>query len=133
MKLQNYIPVVAFNLTAFLTQVMAQDNPIDHWALRTSGSTKHLLGIAYGHGTYVAVGGLPPIDPSQPIRASLLTSLDAMTWTSLPLTNANIYGVSFLNDQFIAIGDSGLIMTSTDGLSWATQNSSAQNRTSDIY
>ena len=126
------IPVVAFNLLIFLMQVQAQENPLDHWALRASGSTKDLLAIAYGHGTYVAVGGLPPIG-SQPIRASLLTSTDAVTWTSLPPTNVNIYGVSFLNDQFVAVGDSGLIMTSADGLSWTKQNSSAPNRTSDIY
>ncbi len=134
MKAHKWILALVVNLFVFIGPAEAQHNPFDLWASRNSETTWHLLGVAYGHGTYVAVGGLPPFDPSGPIQASLLSSPDGVTWTKLALpTNANFYGVSCVNDRFIAVGDFGLIMASPDGVSWALQNSSAQNATSDIY
>lgn len=104
-----------------------------NWTNHASGSTRSLLDVAYGHGTFVAVGGLPPGFASA-IQPSLLTSTDGIIWTAQPLaTNANFYGVSFVNDQFIAVGDSGLIMTSLDGIAWTVQRTPGRNRTSDIY
>lgn len=134
MKAHHYLWTPAVCVCLLAGQTRAQQSPFDLWSAHNSGTTWHLLDVAYGHGTYVAVGGLPPFNPSDPIQASLLSSTDATNWTSLALpTNANFYGVSFVNDEFISVGDSGLIMTSPDGISWVVLNSAASNRTADIY
>jgi hypothetical protein len=49
------------------------------------------------------------------------------------LTNANFYGVSFVGNRFIATGDSGLILSSPDGVTWTLQHSSLADQTSDSY
>jgi hypothetical protein len=48
-------------------------------------------------------------------------------------TNVRPYGVSFLNDQFIAVGDMDLIMTSPDGFAWTIQNHGTNDSVSDLY
>ena len=52
--------------------------PGSTWTPRTSNTTQHLYGVTYGNGTFVAVGGLRPIqqriplfDPHLPERAEL--------------------------------------------------------------
>src|SRR5579864_2978185 len=133
MKTSHYILAVVSGISLFTGHAGAQTGPLDQWTARNSGTTGHLLAVAYGNGTFVAVGGLPPFNPSDPIHPSLLSSTNGIIWNSLPMpTNANFYGVSFVNNRFIAVGNSGLIMSSEDAISWTVQKSSAANQTSDI-
>jgi hypothetical protein len=53
-----------------------------------------------------------------------LTSDDGLLWSkrSSGVTNW-VYQVRYLNGQFVAVGEAGLILTSPDGLTWTQQNS----------
>ena len=58
------------------------------------------------------------------------SSLD--TWTvrnPLPTANA-LFAVTYRNDQFVAMGDFGTIITSPDGVNWMLRQSGTTNRLS---
>ena len=71
--------------------------------------------ITTGAGLYVAVGD----------TGAIYTSSDsATTWTvQASGTASNLYGISYVNGNFIAVGASGTLLTSTDGTTWTTQAS----------
>jgi hypothetical protein len=76
--------------------------------------TARLFGVAYGNGTFVAVGGL----------GTILTSTDGVTWTSETSgINYHLWGVTYGNGTFVAVGDDGTILTSTDGVTWTSETS----------
>jgi hypothetical protein len=79
-----------------------------YWTERTSGGGD-LYGVAYGNGTFVAVGECHP-HPHLPGRGE---------WTPQPTgTSSILYGVTYGNGLFVAVGGSGTILTSPDGVSW---------------
>src|SRR5206468_70156 len=91
------------------SQVIAQ-HPLDSWVRRTAPTPNSALnGIAYGNGTFVAVGD----------NSFVARSTDGITWTT---STAGAYGklkrVRFLNGQFVVVGESDKIMYSSDGTSW---------------
>ena len=69
--------------------------------------------LAIGAGLYVAIGD----------TGAIYTSSDsATTWSpQTSFTVNDLYGVSYVNGQFIAVGASGTLSTSTDGVIWTTQ------------
>jgi photosystem II stability/assembly factor-like uncharacterized protein len=74
--------------------------------------------LAIGVGAYVAVGDNGKINTN--------TSADISTaWTEQTLGTDDLHGVSFVNGRFIAVGATGTLLTSTDGVSWTTQTSNA--------
>jgi hypothetical protein len=74
-----------------------------------------LKGLAYGNGTFVAVGD----------DDFIMTSSNAAVWTSLSTGPGTTFyeGVAFGNGTFVAVGNSGTIMTSPMGAVWTTQTS----------
>ena len=75
--------------------------------------------IAFGHGQVVAVGG-----SYFDVPASILTSTDALNWTSRRIqTASNLYGVAFGNDLFVTVGEAGAIFTSPNGANWTRRRS----------
>jgi hypothetical protein len=49
-------------------------------------------------------------------------------WLSVtPVPNIDLYGVAFGNGLFVAVGDSGTILTSSDGANWTLRASAAPN------
>ena len=78
--------------------------------------------------------------PSPWLSVSLLLSLSVFGssasgpldhWTvrhSDSNPNAALYGITYGNGLFVAVGDFGVILTSRDGVSWTPQNSGATNR-----
>src|ERR1700722_6127616 len=48
--------------------------------------------------------------------------IDQWTWRFPMATGQNMYAVTYGNGQFVAVGDNGLIVTSTDGYNWTIQN-----------
>jgi hypothetical protein len=72
--------------------------------------------LAYGNKTYVAVGFGGAI-------ASNDTGI-AGAWTlQYSGTTQNLYGVSFVNGRFIAVGARGTLLTSDDGTTWMPASS----------
>ncbi|MEJ2684336.1 MAG: hypothetical protein P8Z71_08070 [Candidatus Sulfobium sp.] len=80
-----------------------------NWVLGSSGESDALRGVAYGNGTFVAVGDY----------GSVLTSPDGMNWT-VRVTKSfyQLKGITYGNGMFVAVGDYGLILTSPDGVNW---------------
>ncbi len=103
------------------------------WTIRNSqaASSDYLSGIAWSGSLYVVVGGDWSSYP--PYTSLVLTSTDTVTWNTQTLTYAPTYGfdpgsywlnaVAWNGSYFLAAGDNGLTLTSSDGLSWNEQNS----------
>lgn len=67
-----------------------------------------IKGLAYGSGTYVAVGSSGYIAVSQ----------DSRDWTQVSVTGFGLESVSYGNGRFIASGRTGEILHSADGKEW---------------
>ncbi len=81
------------------------------WVSRTSGTTGHIDGLAWGDGKFVAVG----------TGGVLLTSPDGIAWTHRnSQTNNHLYDVAYSEKlhRFVAVGINGTITTSIDGIYW---------------
>ena len=74
-------------------------------------------GVAYGAGTWVAVGGVGTV---------IRSTDDAATWTAVDqrLSGAG-RGITFGGGRFVAVGDGGVIATSTDGSEWSEVDTDA--------
>src|SRR6185295_1895029 len=100
----------AFALFVIVCAQAIAQHPLDSWVRRTvPGPNSALNGIAYGNGTFVAVGD----------NSFVARSTDGITWTT---STAGAYGtlkrVRFLNGQFVAVGSSDKLIYSSDGASW---------------
>jgi photosystem II stability/assembly factor-like uncharacterized protein len=83
-------------------------DPLDSWHLRYS-SSKILNAVAYGNGTFVAVGD----------QGTILNSVDGITWgPKTSGTSMYLNGVTYGNSTFVAVGDHGTILISPDGGTW---------------
>lgn len=93
------------------------------WYRNTSDSSATFYGIAYGNGTFVAVGRRRPIHglPQDPVMAA---SSDLVTWTEIPCPlphplSAVVYtGNDTTEGSFIAVGVDAAVLISRDGLNW---------------
>jgi len=89
------------------------------WKIRTSNTTLKLNNVAYGAGTFVAVGN----------SGAIVTSTDEGTnWTARTSgVAAHLYGVSYITNSvtniFLATGATGSLLTSPDGITWTVQTS----------
>jgi len=91
-----------------------------NWTVRTSATTKDLLGVAYGNGTYCVCGA----------DGLMLTSTDMQTWVSWPTSSTNRFrGVAFGAGVFVAaegafgFSANSRMFLSTNGADWSTGNS----------
>jgi hypothetical protein len=72
--------------------------------------------LAWSGETIVAVGEKLSGGPV------ILTSTDATEWTERDTpVSGRLWDVTWSGDQFVAVGDSGAIITSADGISWEKQ------------
>ena len=82
----------------------------DHWNKRSFD----LSAVAYGNGTFVAVGG----------KGRIQTSPDGVSWKiQTSGTTETLKGIAFGNGLFLAVGFNGTILSSGDGITWLSQNS----------
>ncbi len=104
------------------------------WVTQTSGTTRHLYGAVYGTGRYVAVGA----------GGTIVTSIDGTTWLpAVSNTTNDLRGVAFgvqitttgtgtaattvTTNTFVAVGASGTVLTSNDGLTWTVRTALSPN------
>ncbi len=89
----------------------------------TFPTTQHLTGIAYGDGRFVVSGPYFDAGSREDIGA-LWTSTDGYQWTPLLTTvfdNFNLNFVAYAAGKWVTASTGGLILSSTDGVSWARQ------------
>jgi hypothetical protein len=88
-----------------------------------NGPASHisLSSIAYGNGTYVAVG-----DGTSAPNVAVQTSPDGINWTSRQADVTSVWsGVTYGNGLFVAVGvdanwSTGVAMSSPDGINWTS-------------
>jgi hypothetical protein len=84
------------------------------WAVRDSGATSDLRGIAWSGRQFVAVGA----------AGVILTSIDAVTWARRGVaTTSNLYGVAWSGSGFVVAGADGTILVSSNGTDWIQRQS----------
>jgi photosystem II stability/assembly factor-like uncharacterized protein len=109
--------------------ILTSDNGIS-WTDQLKGTAAGLEGLVYGNGMFVAVGN--ELVGSTTSQSLILTSPDGKAWINrkpsvAPFTRDYIGSVSYGNGKFIALGYKesaefqGLIMTSSNGISWTEQ------------
>lgn len=93
------------------SSALALTGPV--WTTQSSGLTDDFTAVAYGNGTFVAVG----------VFNAVMTSPDGATWTPRETgVNGSWYDITFGNGIFVAVGetDDGVSMTSPDGVTWTS-------------
>lgn len=107
-----FLKKVAFGRSAFVavgengTILLSGDG--ETWTANAKGtSSRHIEGITYGNGIFVAVGD------------TILASPDGINWNEkFQKTNHHFSGVAFGNGTFAAVADKGTILTSSEGSEW---------------
>src|SRR5690606_36751057 len=89
------------------------------WTVRTTGAAVDLQGIAYGNGSFVAVG-LHLDSAAEP--GVVLVSNDAVSWVKQEATFAGALSTVYYGEGlFVAAGTAGTAALSRDGSLWALQ------------
>jgi hypothetical protein len=111
----------------------ARADPLDNWHLRHSVGNGWMFDIAYGNGTFVAVG------KTYDGRCRVATSRDGVTWTETIFDiSGALFGVTYGYDTFVAVGaddvanGNGVIVTSSDGLNWTDRSLAAEGCLYDV-
>jgi len=122
------LSTVSFDGTQFValgedgTAIRSTDTEATTWELVTAIETPPTMhSLAVGAGLYVAVGDTGAIytNDSTGITAD---------WTEQTSgTDNDLYRVTFVFDRFIAVGELGTLLTSTDGITWEVQTSGTNN------
>ena len=88
----------------------AQADSLQVWHPRNPTPTQApLLGVAYGNGTYVAVGSF----------GAILNSSNGIDWANCNSgTTQNLNAVTFGKGRFVVGGNTGLMLWSTNGVNW---------------
>jgi hypothetical protein len=88
-----------------------------NWTRQESGTDETLMSIAWNGTMYVALNALSNV---------AITSNDGKVWTATQVDISQteyIYDIVWTGDKFVAVGDSGYIGTSSDGINWIYQDS----------
>lgn len=94
----------------------------DTWVAETAISTPPVMNaIAQNAGTYVAVGNSGAIYTNASNNFSNPWELQSSG------TVNDLYGVSYVNGTFIAVGATGTLLSSTDGINWVSQTSNSSD------
>jgi hypothetical protein len=104
----------------------AQDN-LALWTLQADGIGSALNGVAFGGGTFVAVGNGGAIYWSDNV---------ADGWTLVsppPVVGATLYDVVYGNGTFVAVGDNALLTSSDGGRNWQVRNAAGLGYSSAAY
>jgi hypothetical protein len=87
-------------------------------------TTQRLTSIAHGNGRFVVTA--PFVDAaSREEIGSIWTSTDGFNWTALLTTSLEAIGLNYATyagGQWLALSTNGVVLISSDGLSWSRQN-----------
>ncbi|UKS24193.1 fibronectin type III domain-containing protein [Paenibacillus sp. HWE-109] len=93
-----------------------------NWSIQLTATALNYNGITYGNGKFVTVGMYPT--GTGTFRPVIDSSTNGTNWSSSPLIlnsyyNKQLNGVAYGNGKFIAVGTGGLILYSTDAITWS--------------
>jgi hypothetical protein len=94
------------------------------WNRRSSDTSSVFHDIAYGNGTFVAVGGSLGGPDGASRHPAVFRSLDLATWSPVTVgVDEPLYGIVYTGGEttagmFVAVGGYGSVLTSYDGASW---------------
>jgi hypothetical protein len=92
------------------------------WNQGTIQTPVPLYGVAYGHDSFVAVGGVTGWYNGLFERV-ILASEDGQTWKQLIREDrGKLNDITFASDRFVAVGDGPTILTSHDTASWSRRD-----------
>ncbi|MBN1576953.1 MAG: hypothetical protein JW913_10390 [Chitinispirillaceae bacterium] len=95
------------------------------WADRSpENEPADFYSICNGNGLFVAVN----IDATDEQKSSFYFSTDGLLWSKTEKCTSTLWQVTFGNGLFVAVGDSGTVMTSPDGARWRRQLTGTSNR-----
>lgn len=99
------------------------------WSQLPSPTTANLNGITCQLNTCVIVGGTGSTN-----SGTALISNNSNTWTigSSSLATTALNSVTYFFGQFVAVGNSGAIFTSTNGINWSQKTSTTANNLNSI-
>lgn len=104
--------------------VLASADGVTWTTNRAIGSSRHYYkSVAYGNGRFVAVGEGDD---------SILVSTDGVIWQPYAAPDVALDQVEFAEGRFMAVGEDGLIMSSTNGVDWVFEPSPTVTRLRDI-
>lgn len=95
--------------------VMESTNGKD-WTLHSVGGDFYLTSIAYGNGTYVAVG-----------RGCIYRSEDLISWTKDAQLTDHYSAILYAKNQFVLLGGKGALYTSPDGITWTLRSTPTES------
>ncbi len=105
--------VMAWQSTSFQGVALTSPDGLSWTPHPIPGVTNSPDRIAYGAGTFVAVG--------ESAWCALLSSRDGVNWAVRPTAPTNeLYDVTFGGGRFVAVGNYGNIFVSTNGETWTT-------------
>lgn len=102
------------------SKILTSTNGVN-WVERSVETTNVIYDVAFGKGQFVAVTGhiADPLASNFLDYGSILNSSDGANWVvGVPRIDYGLRKVAFGNGQFVAMGDSGTISSSPDGLHW---------------
>ena len=86
-----------------------------NWTPRATSTASFLTSVAIGTNACIAVGSMGTL---------LRAGVDGANWTSVPLSTTNwLYRVRWLGNQFVVVGQNGVIITSPDATNWTARSS----------
>lgn len=89
------------------------------WATSELIPSATLRSVAWGEGTFVAVGD----------GGTVVGSSDGLTWGGLySNTTQDLVRVVYVGDRFVAVGDDGTVLTSPEGYFWTREASNCRDR-----
>jgi hypothetical protein len=95
------------------------------WQARTLPKTSNLSGIVYsGSSNWTTSGSWGLIQTSSNNATNWTQRTSFVGTTPLPALNSVDYGSTLANPLFVAVGGSGCILSSPDGINWTTRTSS---------
>ena len=100
------------------------------WTIRASDTTEYLHSVTYGNGQFVAVGE-PLMDN---VSSKILTSSNGVTWITRNLSDTikDLLSVTYGKGKFVAVGLSGVILISSDAITWTKVNSDTTHQLSSV-
>jgi photosystem II stability/assembly factor-like uncharacterized protein len=109
-------PELSSSISSPHTAQSSVSAPGQVWHSENLDDSGDLSGVAWSGSRFVAVGGNCTLLFFF-CRGVIFTSPDGMKWTS-----QNLASVVWSGSRFVIVGDSGTVLTSSDGITWASQD-----------